>query len=825
MKTTARSVRTKPSHFKTKPLSILVLLFLFNSCSTWIFAQNNIGGAQVNVRVTDPKGAILPNAEVTLYTRDGRIRINGLTDSAGTYLFEQLAPGEYLIEAEATGFARAATHVLRIERNANSSIDIAVPLAGVSEQVVVTAQATAQPVDEVSKAVSVVSSREIDERDESAITDALRTVPGLRIQQLGGPGRLVSIKARGLRNQDTAVLIDGIRFRDATTGDATSFLSDFLVTNLDRIEVLRGSGSSLYGTNAIGGVVNIVTDEGGGPTHGNVLLEGGGLGLFRGRAQVAGGTNRFIYSAGATHLNVSRGIDLDDAARNTSGQGRVLFRLSPAAILSGRIYAGTSFVQVNNSPDVIGTLPPTGIIDARPLSRAELRRFEMGVPASELDVNGATFIPDANDGDASAANRFFNGAITFGHRPLETFGYTISYQGLATRRLNSNGPAGVGFQPFGGSTRTQDDGHIDTLNARTDFRIGKHNFINAGYEFENVTFLSRSFSFNAADNFSTDVVEHSNTFFVQDQLRFLEDRLQLSAAFRAQFFSLSNPTFTPSVGAPYAGIAFGSPGSAYTGDGSIAYLFRTTNTKLRAHIGNGYRAPSLFERFGTSFFGGFFSPLGDPRLRPERSIAFDAGIDQSLRNNRLRLSATYFYTRLQEVIGFDFSGQINPQTDPFGRFFGFLNTGGGLARGVELSATASPTRMLDVFASYTYTNSDQRTPQVSGSSVMSSLAIPDHQFAAVVTQRIGRRAFVNFDLTATNDYLAPIFDSNTFASRVYRFRGLVKADLGVSYEIPLTERRRLRLFGYADNLFDRDNFESGFRTPGRTGRAGGSFSF
>ena len=208
--------------------------------------------------------------------------------------------------------------------------------------------------------------------------------------------------------------------------------------------------------------------------------------------------------------------------------------------------------------------------------------------------------------------------------------------------------------------------------------------------------------------------------------------------------------------------------------------------------------------------------MGDPRLRPERSIAFDAGIDQSLSDNRLRLSATYFYTRLQEVIGFDFSGKINPQTDPFGRFFGYLNTGGGLARGLELSATASPNRKLDVFVSYTYTNSDQQTPQVSGSGVISSLVIPDHQFAAVVTQRIGRRAFVNFDLTATSDYLAPVFP------RVYRFKSLIKADLGASYEFPLTERRRLRLFGYVDNLFDRDNFESGFRTPGRTGRAGAS---
>ncbi len=171
------------------------------------------------------------------------------------------------------------------------------------------------------------------------------------------------------------------------------------------------------------------------------------------------------------------------------------------------------------------------------------------------------------------------------------------------------------------------------------------------------------------------------------------------------------------------------------------------------------------------------------------------------------------------MVGFDFSGKINPQTDPFGRFLGFINTGGGLARGLELSATASPTRTLQLFTSYTYTNSDQRTPQVSGSGVTSSLVIPDHQYAAVVTQRIGQRAFVNFDLTATSDYLAPVFPL------VYRFKSLIKADLGASYELPLIEQRRLRFFGYVDNLFNRNNFESGFRTPGRTGRAGASLSF
>jgi len=290
-----------------------------------------------------------------------------------------------------------------VKRGQAAALDIPLELAGVRSTVVVTASDTPQSVDEVSKAVTVLDRQDIDERDESAIAESLRTVPGLRVQQLGGPGSFTSIKTRGLRSEDTAVLIDGLRFRDAaaTQGDASGFLEDLIVTDISRVEVLRGSGSSLYGSNAIGGVINLVTDEGGGPVHGNVLAEGGGLGMFRGRGQVAGGArnNSIVYSAGFSHLNVTRGVDGQDEARNTSGQGRVLFRLSPNTTLSGRIYAAKSRLQLNNSPQGIGTLPPTGIIEAIPLSLTELRRYEAGVPTSQLNVGNATFIPAANDPD------------------------------------------------------------------------------------------------------------------------------------------------------------------------------------------------------------------------------------------------------------------------------------------------------------------------------------------------------------------------------------------------------------------------------------------
>jgi iron complex outermembrane receptor protein len=106
-----------------------------------------------------------------------------------------------------------------------------------------------------------------------------------------------------------------------------------------------------------------------------------------------------------------------------------------------------------------------------------------------------------------------------------------------------------------------------------------------------------------------------------------------------------------------------------------------------------------------------------------------------------------------------------------------------------------------------------------------TVGIPDHQFSFVATQRFGRRFLINFDFSTSSDYIGAVLNPATFSSRAYRFSGLAKADLGASYTLPLGETRSLRFFGYADNIFDRDHFESGFRTPGRTGRAGAMFVF
>jgi iron complex outermembrane receptor protein len=121
-----------------------------------------------------------------------------------------------------------------------------------------------------------------------------------------------------------------------------------------------------------------------------------------------------------------------------------------------------------------------------------------------------------------------------------------------------------------------------------------------------------------------------------------------------------------------------SPPKALTADVSISYFANTSGTKLRAHAGNAYRAPSLFERFRGGFFNDFvtgqpvFSAYGDPFLSPDRYNSIDGGLDQYLWGDRVRISATYFYTRGVTITALDLGTTIQFATDPYGRTSGYI---------------------------------------------------------------------------------------------------------------------------------------------------------
>ena len=803
---------------------LTVALCLVACCASLTAAA--VEAASISGTITDPQQSLVPDALVTLHDRSSGLRLRVTTDAAGGFSFRPLRPGEYILEVESRGFAPVSLTGLRVEADQDLVRDIVLQLAVRREEVVVTASGRPQAVDEVSKALTVVNSAEMQERGETSLAEALRPIPGLRIQQLGTPGAQTTIRTRGLRIENTSILIDGLRFRDAAApqGDATSFVSHLLLADTHRLEVLRGSGSSLYGSHAIGGVINMMSAEGGGRTRGSLLTEGGSLGRLHGRARLAGGfqQDRFTYSTGVAHRNISRGVDGDDASRNTTAQGRLNLNLSATANLSARFYGGDTFLQLNRSPSSAPGLTNTGIVQARPLAPDLVELHQAGSPLSQLELGSATFIPALNDPDARIATDFLSSAVLFNQQATPRTGFSLTYQNLRTDRTHHNGPGGPGFQPLG-ITRSDFGGRVQTFNARTHLQVGNSHFIDAGYEFENERFVNRSFPVQPSPDSLADVTQRTNAFHIQDQLRLLQGRLHLSAAFRVQMFSLQTPLLEPLETAPYQGFTFDAPPTAYTGDGSIAYFVAETGTKIRAHVGNGYRSPSLYERFGTYFSSFGYSAYGDPRLRPDRSIAFDAGLDQTLLGNRVQTSLTWFYTRIQENILFDFSGAISPATDPFGRFGGYRNSQGGLARGLEVTTTVRPSRSLDLRFSYTYTNADERVPRIGD--VLKSYVIPDHQWSLLATQWLGRNLFLNLDWVTSSSTLAPIYDPSIFSSRVFRFDPITKVDLGASYRLPLSEFRSLRFFGRVDNLLDRQYYENGFLNPGATGTAGLEFSF
>jgi iron complex outermembrane receptor protein len=795
-----------------------------------VFAQE---GTTLSGIVKDPQGKAVAEAQMRLYRQGAGAILQTTTDPEGRYRFERLASGVFILEVEKDNF-RGATTTVRIAESESGSADVVLSLAGVSQSVLVTAAGAPQQLDEVSKAVSVVTSGEIQNRNEYALSEVLRSVPGVLITNGGGPGQNTSIRIRGVRPDATAVLVDGLRFRDASTtqSDASSFVSNLNFITTERIEVLRGSGSSLYGTNAVGGVINIVTDEGGGPAHGDLQAEGGNLGLWRGRGKVSGGVlgDRLAYSAGFLHLNVTGGVDGNDATRSTGGQGMLRYSFSPRASLTGRVWASDDFAQLNTSPTAsgvpAGNLPATGIIPAIPLSLEGVSVINSGgIPA----FGNATFIPGRDDPDDRRASRFYTTALVFRHAPTPRTSWQASYQRVHTSRVYNYGPGGTGFQ---NSTRNDYlyTGDIDTLDVRGTALLASWLSVTGGYEFEHEGYKDRANN-NApgaslVDTSST-IGQNGHAAYFASQISLLNRRLQLSFSGRAQVFRLSEPEFdAKGVPTPYEGLAVKSPPRAMTGDVSAAYLIAGSNTKVRAHFGNAYRAASIYERFGGGFFNDFFtnelvfSAYGDPRLAPDRYNSVDAGIDQYLFQDRLRLSATMFYTRVVSITAF--ANAIDGTTDPFGRFYGYVNGSGGISRGVEIGIEARPLRSLTINASYTHTNADlDRDITIAG--FWKVLGVPTDMATLVATKQWTRRLSTNVDLFRGSKYYTSY--SAGGRSRAFEFPGSTKVDATVNYRVWEHENRVARLYGKVENLFNQRIYQNGWLNPRATFVMGVGYGF
>jgi vitamin B12 transporter len=197
-----------------------------------------------------------------------------------------------------------------------------VQAARAQEEVVVSATRIATPVAQVGSTVTVITADDIAAQQLRTVTDVLKQVPGLNVVQSGGPGGQTSIFIRGTNSNHTKVLIDGIDVSDPSNAGASFDFGQLLASDIERIEILRGPQSGLYGSDAIGGVISITTRSGKGPFNLAGTAEGGTFHTNNETLSMGGSTDQFQYAANVEHLHTGS-LPVTPLDLLQPGEGRV----------------------------------------------------------------------------------------------------------------------------------------------------------------------------------------------------------------------------------------------------------------------------------------------------------------------------------------------------------------------------------------------------------------------------------------------------------------------------------------------------------------------
>jgi vitamin B12 transporter len=511
---------------------------------------------------------------------------------------------------------------LLIEAGRASAGDGADPDAIETREVVISATKTPVPVTQLTSAVDIITEEDLKSRKIRTVAEALRFVPGVTVFSNGGPGTTTTARIRGSNADQVLVLIDGAIMNSATLGSFN--FANLTTDNIERIEVLRGAQSMLWGADAMGGVINIVTKRGAGPATASAFFEYGSFSSIREGGQVFGQKGPIDFTAalsrwdftGFSQVNYRRGASERDAFRNWQGSGRVGVALprDGRLDLSFRLLQGKVNIDNGFSPgfDVLG-----------------------GFSGSQQFIYSASYL--------QPITAWWSQALTASRQTesLETRPGTIQRNVLT----------GVVSTPFGNPSE------INTLANRLEwqhnFQIGKPLLVSAGYQFrdqqgENINLTS------GTTPISNRIIS-SHAGFAQAQLN-LWDRVFATAGIRQDDYNVF--------------------GSATTYRTTVGYLHHETGTKVRATYATGFRAPTINQLF--------FPDFGKPDLKPEKSKSMDVGVDQYLLNGQLTLSATYFWNRFQDLIVAQQSATVCGVGD-FGANFCAQNIGEVSSKGWEAS--------------------------------------------------------------------------------------------------------------------------------------------
>ena len=505
------------------------------------------------------------------------------------------------------------------------------------EPVVVTATKLEEPQERLGAAVSVITEDDLKVYNYETVGDALRQVPGLEIQRSGSLGKLTEIRIRGTSTSQVQVLIDGMRVKSPTAG--TFDFSDLAIDQIERIEIVRGPQSTIYGADAIGGVVHIITKRGQGPFSATASSEAGNYDTLRERVSFGGSYKIFDYAASGSWLE-SNGQFRNDGSEQRAVAGRfgVTLPANGHVSFSARYNRTATGLPINTT---IST-SPFFVLDPDSKQQTEttilsLQWNQKPVPWYELNVRFGQFWRHLG----------FQNLLTPGDAVPDTIDMFDSHSHINDKRRE-----------------------VELINS---FHAGKWNTLSVGLEHRREE--GQELFTVADDRIASSKKIDVGSIFVQDELR-LFDRIFLSGGRRDE----DNNAF----------------GSATTHRAGAVVLVRETGTKVRGTWGEGFRAPTIDDLF----FPGF----SNPDLKPERSESWEAGVEQKLWTNRIRLAATYFENKFRNLIQPTSVGC--PPGNPFGCP---VNVARAWTHGVELTGAADVLETLSFVMNYTYTDTKDLT--------------------------------------------------------------------------------------------------------------------
>jgi vitamin B12 transporter len=410
------------------------------------------------------------------------------------------------------------------------------------EEVVVVANRAPEPLSRVGNSVTVLTDDDIRQSQATVASDLLQQTPGITVARTGGVGQPTSVFIRGAEGDQTVVVIDGVKMTDPSLPAGGFDFENLLIGDISRIEILRGAQSTLYGSDAIGGVINIVTADPTGRAAGSASLEGGSHATGDGTLAIGGAADALMWRVAGNYYGTSGiptfdqylGGRRDGASQIAGGAGQLRYELTPDLELDLRGYV------VSARTDFDGYDTPTGTFG----DDSEYGKTQQGIGYAGLSWNapGHTF-----------TNRL-----------------SVQYTGSETREYDPNAPANFGYpttETFYGFGR----------NIREEYQ-GTWQFSSAGQ----LVFGAQNehSTINAVSPFPPNI----NAGVVID-----------SGYVQAQYEVLTGLTLTAGGRYDHHDV-YGGHG---TGQFAAAWLLPDQSTILRASFGQGFKAPSLYQLYSS----------------------------------------------------------------------------------------------------------------------------------------------------------------------------------------------------------------------------------